>query len=63
LPRSHKTELTRDKELSPIAFRTTLYQSVKALPADFDQWIMEYNTARHGSLNPFVKISPSNPNG
>lgn len=33
-------------EFFRIAFRTTFYQSVEALQADFDRWLVEYNTQR-----------------
>lgn len=33
-------------EFFRIAFRTTFYESVEALQADFDQWLIEYNTER-----------------
>lgn len=33
-------------EFFRIAFRTTFYESVEALQADFDRWLVEYNTQR-----------------
>jgi transposase InsO family protein len=33
-------------EFFRLAFRTTFYESVEALQADFDNWLIEYNTQR-----------------
>jgi transposase InsO family protein len=33
-------------EFFRIAFRTTFYEAVEALQADFDRWLVEYNTGR-----------------
>jgi transposase InsO family protein len=33
-------------EFFRIAFRTTFYESVEALQADLDRWLVEYNTER-----------------
>jgi transposase InsO family protein len=40
-------------EFFRIAFRTTFYESVEALQADLDRWLVEYNTERphQGYLN------------
>lgn len=48
--RFHRTVLD---EFFRLAFRTTLYESVEALQADLDAWLLSYNTERphHGYRN------------
>jgi len=43
IERFHRTALD---EFFRLAFRTTFYESVEALQADFDRWLVEYNTQR-----------------